>query len=84
MKDQTKTTKTEEVKPNKVAITTPIADGFKTVLRLVDANIMPILAWVALVGLAVRGSMTLLAHMTPNAQLAIAIAIVAFLAFKLK
>lgn len=68
----------------KTPVPSPVADVFKRGISFIDANVMPVAAWAAIVGLAVRGAMTLLAHMSPNIQLTIAICIVAFLAFKLK
>lgn len=84
---KTQTGKTEGQSPAtkpKKPVPSPVTDAFKRGVYLVDANVMPILAWIALVGLSVRGSMTLLAHMSSDIQLGIAIAIVAFLAFKLR
>lgn len=65
-------------------VPSPVTDGFKTFIRIIDANVLPILAWVVLVGLAVRGAMNYFANMTPQIQVIAAIAIVAFLAFKLR
>ena len=71
-------------KPNNKSVPSPVTDQFKRMVAIVDANVLPIAAWFAIAGLAVRGAMTLLANTSGNVQILIAVAVVSFLAFKLR
>lgn len=59
-------------------------ETFRKLRTWVDDHIMPILAWVGLIGLAVIGAITIFAHLDHSVRIIASVFAVAFLAFKLR
>ena len=64
-------------KSNKSQATNKVANGFKGLLGWIVDNVLPIVAFLAIAGLAVLGGMQLLGHLSHETKLVVSIVVVA-------
>lgn len=67
----------KKTKSSKSQATNKVAKGFKGLLGWVVDNVLPIVAFLAIAGLAVLGGMQLLGHLSHETKLVISIVVVA-------